>query len=213
MNENFYIYAHIRKTDGKCFYIGKGKKDRHKCTQNRNKYWWNIVNKHGFESLILINGINEEKAFKLEMDFIKQIGKENLVNLTDGGEGASGYYGYWNGKNRSNNTKDKISKSKQGVISHNKGKKLSEETKNKISSSLKGKRNSDNFKITETHKQILNKSKYKPVIQYDLEGNFIKEWECMKHPFEQGIVLDPNGISACCKGRQKTCGGFKWKYK
>mgnify|MGYP006921290116 CR=1 FL=1 len=53
----------------------------------------------------------------------------------------------------------------------------------------------------------------KPVLQYDLEGNFIKEWEFVKQPTHEGIATDYNGISACCLGKQKTSNGFIWRFK
>ena len=77
----FYIYCHRKKTNGECFYIGKGKGNRYKTSQNRNQHWKNIVNKHGFEAEILINNISEEKAFELESYFCNQIGYENLCNI------------------------------------------------------------------------------------------------------------------------------------
>ena len=48
-----------------------------------------------------------------------------------------------------------------------------------------------------------------PVLQYDLKGNFIKEW-----PSEKS-VLDEMGISvnSCVRGRQKTAGGYQWRIK
>ena len=42
----------------------------------------------------------------------------------------------------------------------------------------------------------------------DLDGNFIKEW---KYLFL--AKKDTKGdIQACCSGKQKTAGGFSWKY-
>lgn len=51
-----------------------------------------------------------------------------------------------------------------------------------------------------------------PVLQYDLDNNFIKEWPGMK---DAGIALKirPGNISSCIRGRQKSAGGFIWKYK
>jgi hypothetical protein len=51
----------------------------------------------------------------------------------------------------------------------------------------------------------------KPIIQYDLSGNFIKEWPSIA----QAAVVTGyiSGIKDCAKGRQKTAGGFIWKYK
>lgn len=51
----------------------------------------------------------------------------------------------------------------------------------------------------------------KPVLQYDLEGNFIREWkstaECGRNGFKQGAV------AACCRGELKKYKDFIWKYK
>ena len=51
----------------------------------------------------------------------------------------------------------------------------------------------------------------KPVLQYTLDGEFIREWpstrECGKSGFNQGSV------SACCRGKRKTHKGFLWEYK
>ena len=59
-------------------------------------------------------------------------------------------------------------------------------------------------------KQI-NGKKSKPVLQFDLNGNLIKEWksinECGRNGFNQGAV------AACCQGKRKTHKGFIWKYK
>lgn len=53
----------------------------------------------------------------------------------------------------------------------------------------------------------------KPILQYNLNGNFIKEWEYVKQPIYEGIGTDYNGISACCLGKQKTANGFIWRFK
>lgn len=55
--------------------------------------------------------------------------------------------------------------------------------------------------------------KLKPVVQYDLEGNFIKEWDYARQPIEQGVGTDYNGISACCLGKQKSASGYIWRFK
>lgn len=49
-----------------------------------------------------------------------------------------------------------------------------------------------------------------PIIQLSINGEFIREWSCA---FEASDVLNISGITACCRGRQKTCKGFKWMYK
>ena len=51
----------------------------------------------------------------------------------------------------------------------------------------------------------------KPVLQYDLNGNLIKEWkslhECGRNGFNQG------DICKCCNGERKTHQNFIWRYK
>lgn len=55
-------------------------------------------------------------------------------------------------------------------------------------------------------------SNSKPILQYGLQDNFIKEWPsaaevCRQLGFSQG------SICSCCKGRLKTAYGYKWQYK
>lgn len=49
------------------------------------------------------------------------------------------------------------------------------------------------------------------IIQYDLQGNAIKIWDSMKQVCEE-LGLKYQGISACCRGKHKTCGGYAWTY-
>lgn len=52
----------------------------------------------------------------------------------------------------------------------------------------------------------------KPVIQMDLEGNFIKEWDSAIAAGKT-LRLSQGNISSCCLGKRNKCGNFKWKYK
>lgn len=51
-----------------------------------------------------------------------------------------------------------------------------------------------------------------PILQYDLNGNFIREWPSAIEIQRELNVNSPN-IIACCRGKQQTCGGFSWKHK
>lgn len=52
----------------------------------------------------------------------------------------------------------------------------------------------------------------KSVIQFDKEGNFIKDFNSMIEAFlETGTSV--SGISNCCNGRSKKSNGFQWKFK
>jgi hypothetical protein len=48
--------------------------------------------------------------------------------------------------------------------------------------------------------------------QCDLKGNIIKEWISGKQAAKK-LKIPASNISLCCKGKGKTTGGFKWKYK
>ncbi len=52
----------------------------------------------------------------------------------------------------------------------------------------------------------------KPILQYDLNGNFIREWNSTK---EAGIKLKIHcsGVCNALRGIQKTSHGFIWRYK
>ena len=50
----------------------------------------------------------------------------------------------------------------------------------------------------------------KKVEQYDLDLNFIKEWNSIKDIIE---TLHIRNISQCCNGKRNNAGGFIWKFK
>ena len=49
-------------------------------------------------------------------------------------------------------------------------------------------------------------------IQYDLQGNFIKEWESATEAANQ-LNIHVSNISKCCSGELKKTGGYVWQYK
>ena len=58
--------------------------------------------------------------------------------------------------------------------------------------------------------QINDPNKSKPVLQFTLDGEFIREWpsthECGRNGFNKGHV------AACCRGEEKSHKGFRWMY-
>lgn len=54
-------------------------------------------------------------------------------------------------------------------------------------------------------------SKGKSVIQYGLDGKFIKIWKTRKEASEK-TNTNYQGISKCCRGKQQRSGGFFWKF-
>lgn len=51
----------------------------------------------------------------------------------------------------------------------------------------------------------------KPITQYDLQGNKIRDWDSAK---DAGVALgiDPSKITKVCKGKLKTTFHYKWSY-
>lgn len=104
MEETYYVYMHYRPNDGVPFNVGKGKSRRAYQKTGRNRWWHNIVNKHGgFDVKFVATDMSEEDSFWLEEHLIKTIGRRDLgtgplVNMTNGGDGTSGYR--WTAKRR-----------------------------------------------------------------------------------------------------------------
>jgi hypothetical protein len=71
----------------------------------------------------------------------------------------------------------------------------------------------NNFGFKNDRMKVYNETvKLKPIYQYDLNGNFIKEWESIS---AAALFLNTliSGISNCCCGRIKTSAGFVWRFK
>lgn len=120
------------------------------------------------------------------------------------------------GHKKTEETKYKMS------LSH-KGKEISKETKKKMSKSAKNRIYPKNWGdiIKKGHKNKDKnfykdpkwvKSQCKPIIQYNLDGEFIREFGSLK---EASYILGVNyiGISHCLHKNQKTAHGYKWKFK
>lgn len=104
------------------------------------------------------------------------------------------------GNYHSEETKRKMTESK---IGHE----VSEETRRKISESMTGR-----VLTEETRKKIRENNPSKPVLQFSKDGEFISEYPSTREA-SRHIGCDNSSISACCRGKQKSAGGFIWKYK
>lgn len=145
----------------------------------------------------------------------------NGYNATAGGDGISFYH-------HSEETKRKISQSQVGKI-------LSEEHKEKCRIANLGNHHTDKAKKairqallhrdhsiydnianklkgrTRDHEMIMKaaKKRRKPVLQYDLQGNFVREYPGVK--FVNGF--EGKSISACCRGKLGSTQGYIWRFK
>ena len=118
-----------------------------------------------------------------------------------------------NKKNKYNLGKKHTSKTLQKMSNIKLGKKLSQETKDKIGESKRGNQYALGNKFTKEQKNKIIEKKSKPIIQFDLDGNFIKEWESATKAAQFLNKYDSSSISNCLNHKIKTAYGFNWKFK
>ncbi len=112
------------------------------------------------------------------------------------------------GKKLSEETKRKISDAKKGKP----GNPMSEENKRKLKEYLTGKPKSESHrkKLSESITGTKVPKKWKPILQYSLEGVFIKEWPSVSEAQE---AYNTKHVGACATGKRNHAGGFIWRYK
>ena len=60
-------------------------------------------------------------------------------------------------------------------------------------------------------KEKMIRANQKKVIQLDLANRYVKTHDSIKGAAKEVKIPDSN-ISACCKGKRPTAGGYKWEY-
>lgn len=202
----FYVYEHVRKDTNAVFYIGKGKDSRANSRKDRNKHWHHVVDKcGGFAVQYIVKNVDEELAYLCEQERIDQLKKLNasIVNMTVGGEGAGA------GKNH-----------------HMWGKPHPDRGSKRPWVGRKGADNPMYGKPSPMRGVSKPKGKDSPLYgRKRPEGGGKKP-----HPVigtKDGVTVEFNSVAdaarfingnrasvhKCCTGKQKTGGGYVWKYK
>ena len=184
-------------------------------------YFYNSIRKYGLENFVycvLEENVLRENLNMREMGWIEYYDSFYCgYNMTAGG----------NQTIFSEEFKEKMSEANKGRIPWNKGKHgiYSEETLKKLSESLKGKPGYwTNKHLSEETKKKLSESlkgkpswqkgkpsyNRKPVSKYDLNGNFIKKYNCITDALKENPKA--GHIGEVCNGYRKQSGGFIWKY-
>ena len=113
---------------------------------------------------------------------------------------------------RSDNTKQKISKSTSGKNNPNYGKKVSQEVRDKISHSLKYNGNSNKgTHFTQEHKDKISKALSRKLYQYSLSGEFIKEYNSTMD-VERLLGFEHQCVGRVCNGKRKSAYGYVWAW-
>jgi hypothetical protein len=218
-------------------YIGKtinSRKNNHQ--QTYGKY---II----YTEIDKIDSLDYENWKSLEIYWIEQFRQWGfeVLNNNKGGGGPSKWSDKLLNSQENQIRKEKIKNNKERadkISKKNKGKPLTEEhklklrvpkpnavgkkkksrtniEKEKISKALKGR---DVYwikgtKLSEKRKEQISKRNSKSIIQYDVNGNFIKEWISLTEA-SKNLNLNICGINNCLrKGFTSSSGGYKWKYK
>ena len=63
-----------------------------------------------------------------------------------------------------------------------------------------------------TRVQRISKKNNKPILQFDLKGNFVKEFESITQASKE-LNNSLNNISQCCLGRSRTSKGYIFRFK
>jgi group I intron endonuclease len=194
-NDNYIVYMHTVPNGRR--YIGITHQEperrwRGGMHYNYNKRFFLVIVKYGWDNIkheILYKNLSEEEAIQKEMELIakyKTNQEEYGYNMTTGGKGAPNC-------TKSIETREKLSKA-------NKGKKHTEEAKRKIGEAHKG-------------LHLGGKSpSAKKVLQYDLDGNFIKEWDSFMD-IQRELGVSYQNIWRVCNNKRESFLEYIWKYK
>lgn len=66
--------------------------------------------------------------------------------------------------------------------------------------------------LTEEKRRKISLAQSKPVIQMSIFGKDIREFESIIQAGKE-TKAHPSAINKCCRGKAKSAGGYKWRYK
>ena len=207
MKSGIYIITNIVNNKK---YIGSSLDYRQRIRQHKyslrknthyNKHLQSSFNKYGeekftFELLELCSNLIERETFHIyDKNVLNPLfGYNKATNI----ESTSGYI-------MSEYSRKKMSLAKIGKKMHSNTKKaLIKANKERIY-------NTSHLRTAEVINKI-SKALMKPVLQYDLQGNFIKEWSSVKEASNFYNILHTN-ISVCARGKRLKAGNYQWFYK
>lgn len=206
--DNWSVYMHTSPNDKR--YVGiTSRKPTERWRNGRgyqhNTYFTNAINKYGWDNFkheIIAENLSEESAKNMEVELIAKYNLRNPnfgYNQTDGGDGTKGVQRFGDsnpffGKHHTEETKKIMSDNHYDMNGNNNpffGKHHSKETKD-----------------------MLSKLKGTAVCQFDLDMNFINEYQSVKEATRNTGIYQSMIIGCCNRDTgYKTAGGYAWIYK
>ncbi len=237
LNHNFCVYCHTSPSGRR--YVGISINPIRRWNNgkgySKNYIFYRAIKKYGWDNItheILYENLTQEEAETIEAKLIAQwklTDRQYGYNLQEGGHNGSFCKesrqlmsqrrkgnNYCEGRVLDNDTKKRISDSlKQYYETHRAsfyGKHHTEESIAKLKSR----------KFSEQTKKRMSENHYdcsgdknpsaKPIRMYSMEGQLIKEYPYAKLASQENNC-DLSSIIKCCKGKAKSCGGYRWEYK
>lgn len=210
-----FIYSLIDPRTKEIRYVGKTNNINRRylshvsCNYNNTKKecWIKCLRKLGLKPLLIIlEQVNEANWQEQEKKWIKFYKDKDfdLVNGTMGGDGGKLLPEIIKRISEKNKGKKILRKI---LINSNRGRPLTLEHKLAIGRANKGRKRKDKDTYIKCSKLLS-----KPISQYSLNKQFIKDWDSL---IQASIYLKISigNISNVCTGRRNTAGGFIWKFK
>jgi group I intron endonuclease len=203
IDKRFIVYMHINRINGKR-YVGitskrpevRWGKNGAGYKNNSDSHFWNAIKKYGwdnFEHNILMEDLSLSDALKNEFKISKEYKTTNPK------------YGYNEVVGRGGNfivskeTRKKYSNASSGKKNPMYGKKHTKETLKKLS---------DNAHIMSGKENPVSRAVKGIKIEDGTELTFESANQAAKHfnLFNNGHIIE------CCRGKRKSCNGYKWEY-
>jgi hypothetical protein len=208
----YYVYRWIRLDKNEPFYVGIGTKTKNDieygtftravADKKNNTIWKDIKDKTSILIQIVLESDDYEFIKCKEKEFINLYGRIDLgtgclANMTDGGEGTVGV-----------------------IVSENSRKLRGINAKNRIrcqSSYIKmtNTRKKNNFMQTQETKDKISSTKSMPIIQWSLDGKYIKLWKSASQAARVLQISKESITQAACLSNKKvyTSAGYIWTYE
>ena len=221
MKKEYCVYMHIFPNGKR--YIGITCCEPSRRWQNgygyrTQQYVWRAIKRYGWDRIqhiVLKENITAEEAGRLEALYInlyQSNDKRYGYNISEGGQ--VGYH-------LTDEHKAKIGKANSGKNNGMYGHQYTEEDKQRLANYWLGRKHTAESKkkmsdYAKAHPEIKSHKldshpMARAIVQFDINGNYIKRYGTASEASE-AVGAQRSGICMCAKGKQKTAGGYIWKY-